>query len=115
MAEFMNAAEVIFLSVRPRFAEAILAHTKTAELRRTRPRVSRGTRVLIYSSSPVCAAMGVAVVRGLVEETPPKLWRSIAKKCGVRRSEFDAYFENADRAFAILLRSIQRLEAPISL
>ncbi len=111
----MTEPEVLFLSIRPPFATAILEKKKTAELRRTRPRVSVGTPVLLYSSSPTCAAVGVAIVAELVEGTRRTLWRSVAKQCGVRLQEFNTYFEDAHRCFAIRLTSVQRLEKPVPL
>ena len=51
-------SRVLMLSVRPRFARALLAGTKTAEIRRRFPDVPVGTTVVLYSSSPERALLG---------------------------------------------------------
>ena len=50
------------LSLKPRFAEAILAGTKTVELRRTTPKIEVPTRALLYTSTPVRALLGTCII-----------------------------------------------------
>jgi len=48
----------ILMSIRPRFADAILSGAKSHELRRRFVAGAVGTRVFVYASSPVCRMVG---------------------------------------------------------
>ncbi len=108
-------AQVLLLSVRPRFMDAILAGDKHVELRRRPPR-SLETRVaLLYASSPVCALVGVCLIDGLIEAAPTRLWREVGGVSGVSRVMFTEYFSELAVASALLLGHRWRFREPISL
>ncbi|MBK7397252.1 MAG: hypothetical protein IPJ34_13365 [Myxococcales bacterium] len=107
--------EALLLSIRPTFAERILAGTKTVELRRVKPSVRIGQPVLIYSSSPTMALLGTAAVERLDLEDPERLWPRVRGAAGVTRAEYDDYFDGAERAAAIWLRDVVRFEEPVGL
>ena len=48
---------MVVLSLKPRFAEAILAGVKTVDVRRTEPKIVVPTRALLYAASPVRALL----------------------------------------------------------
>ena len=50
------------MSLRPRFAYAILSGAKTVELRRMRVSATPGTTIIIYASSPVMSVVGLATL-----------------------------------------------------
>jgi predicted transcriptional regulator len=106
---------VLLLSVRPRFAEAIMAGTKTVELRRTRMHAPVGSRVVLYSSSPVRAVIGTAVLDRIESEHPAALWLGVGAGSAVTKSEFDAYFHGADSGHGLHLREVDALTTPVSL
>lgn len=54
----MSTDHALFVSVKPRFAEKILAGEKSVELRRVRPSVTPGTLVIFYASSPTREVVG---------------------------------------------------------
>ena len=58
----LDSDRMIVLSLKPRFAQAILAGVKTVELRRTVPKIVIPTRALLYASSPVRALLGTCVI-----------------------------------------------------
>ena len=51
----LDQERMIVLSLKPRFADVVLAGKKTVELRRAEPKIVVPTRALIYSTSPVRA------------------------------------------------------------
>jgi predicted transcriptional regulator len=53
-------ARTLLLSLRPRFADAILAGAKTVELRRRPINARPGTAILLYASRPMMAIVGTA-------------------------------------------------------
>jgi predicted transcriptional regulator len=103
------------LSIRPRFAEAILRGDKTVELRRTRIHAHAGTLVVLYSSSPTRSVLGTAVLDEIIEAQPTELWPRVKDDAGVTQIEFDQYYENAARGYGLRLRDAVPLATPTSL
>jgi predicted transcriptional regulator len=107
--------EWILLSIKPRFARAILSGEKTVELRRTMPRARVGTRVLVYSSTPEKALIGTAIVADVQKGTRSGIWRRFGRAAAVSRREFMTYFDGAGRAVAIVLAKPSPLPEPVPL
>jgi len=106
---------LLFLSVKPIYAEAILSGAKTIELRRSRPRITVPTEALIYASSPTMALVGECVVEDITEWQMANLWKSLGPQTGVDRFMFDTYFEGAEHAVALHLTKVRRLTNAVSL
>lgn len=100
------------LSLRPRFAEAILDGAKTVELRRTRLLAPPGTPLVLYASSPVRAVVGVATLAAVETAAPDLIWRRHRRRVGLDRAEYDTYFEGAGAATALSLEAPRRLDIP---
>ena len=112
----MHTEEIILLlSIKPRFAEAILDGTKTVELRRVQPSVRTGAMVLLYASSPQRELVGTFRVAGLEVGSSSAIWDRHGSECGVSQAEFIDYFAGANQAVAILVDSPVRLSQPQSL
>lgn len=106
----------IFLSVKPKYAKAILSGRKTVELRRTRPQELRqGSLIVLYASSPVKAVLGTAHVESIVATSPESLWSLVKNSAGVTREEFDLYFRGAAEAVGIFIESPATAPAPYEL
>src|ERR1700730_5378670 len=65
---------LMFLSIRPLFAELILQGVKRVELRRVRPATHPGTLVLLYASSPTMKLVGICEIESILESTPEDVW-----------------------------------------
>ena len=109
------ASEFLVLSVRPRFAEAIIDGRKTVEVRRQRPNVQPGTLGFVYSSSPIQAVVGTFTVEKIVSGTPDEIWLVAQDGVYISRREFDCYFAGAKVGHAIVVSYGHRLPKPISL
>lgn len=107
--------DALLLSIRPEYANKIFDGTKTVELRRTRPRLEAGGRVLVYVSTPVKALVGMFEVGRVMEAHPSLLWSHVREHAGITRWQFDHYFIGADRAYGIFLTSPRQLPMPIEL
>jgi len=105
----------LLISIRPRFVELILGGAKTVELRRTRPKVSPGDRVLLYASSPVRELIGSCAVEQVDAAPVERLWAMHGAQSGVSKSEFDEYFAGAANAVGIVLRDARRVRRPRTL
>jgi predicted transcriptional regulator len=106
---------VTLLSVRPRFAEALLDGTKTVELRRRRVRVADGSLCLLYASSPVRALVGAIRIGGTDTGTPEALWSRWGHEAALTRPEYDVYLAGSSHPCAIVVAAAMRLPDPIEL
>jgi predicted transcriptional regulator len=105
----------MLLSVRPRYAESILAGTKRAEIRRQRPGIRPGTPVIIYATKPLGAVIGTANIDQVREGTPAELWDQYQQEVAVSQEEFDQYLSGTSTAYLLLLSGASRLNTPLTL
>lgn len=111
-----SAGRDVVLSIRPQFAEKILAGTKTVELRRRfSEAVPPGAMACIYSTTPTRALTGMATISAVEKMSIPALWREYKAAAAIRRPEFDSYFQGVDLGYAILLTSPRAFQRPIPL
>ena len=110
-----TACEFLIISVRPKFADAIVDGRKTIEVRRKRPSVQPGTLGLVYSSSPVQAVVGSFRVDRILSGTPDELWQTARQGACISKQDFDSYFTGADFGHAIVVSCGKRLPTPIKL
>jgi predicted transcriptional regulator len=111
----LDPARTLVLSLKPRFAEAILTGTKTVEVRRVRPRMSVPTLALLYASGSARALVGTCVVRSVARYPAGELWQLHGAGTALSRTEFDAYLLGRDCGVALLLERPEPLAAPIPL
>ncbi len=107
--------DTLLLSIKPAHAERIFNGAKTVELRRLRPHIGEGDRVVVYVTSPVQAVVGWFVVESLMVQSPPALWSEVRGRCGLSRREYRSYFCGASYGVGIFLRSPAMREVPVSL
>ena len=88
----------VLLSIKPKFADAILKGTKIFELRRAIFRNQNVRRIVIYASHPVCRVVGRCAIEAVLALEPQKLWSLTAGGAGVDREFFDDYFRGRSKA-----------------
>ncbi len=106
---------MLFLSIHPRFVEAILDGRKTVELRKRVPRAEVGTHLVIYASMPRCAVVASAVIDRIDAIEPEQMWPKVCKIAAVTRQEYDDYFRNHALAVGIHFSQVNVFEKPITL
>ena len=111
----MTNYPAILLSLRPRFAQAILSGAKTVELRRRPVNARPDTPIILYASSPTMAIVGTARLRDVQVLTPDAAWQAHHRSLGLTRSEFDAYLDGTSRAHLLLLHRVCTLNEPLPL
>lgn len=82
------------------YAERLLSGTKRFEYRR-RPISRELTHIIVYASSPLKRIVGVLEVSEVHTYSPRQAWARTKRDSGISKHEFDAYFAEADTAFAI--------------
>lgn len=101
----MAAERLVLLSVRPRFADALLDGTKTVEVRRRPVQLHAGTLCLLYASSPTRALTGALILAGVDHGSPDELWRRHGPRTGLTRVEYDDYLDGRSTACALVVAS----------
>lgn len=101
----LPGGRAVLLSIKPKYADLILAGTKKVELRRSWPSNDIGVMVL-YSSSPVQRLVGIAYVDKVNEADVAGLWQlAYDNGGGVTNDELIEYFSGKKTAFGIMIKS----------
>lgn len=103
-----QGSRAIVLSIKPQYAELILAGSKTVEFRRVWAAESVDT-IAIYASAPIQRLVGIAKVADVVRAKPATLWGYCSKRGGgLSKAELSDYLDGKDTGFAILLMDAKR-------
>lgn len=115
MAHGSDRSLALLLSIKPRFARAIMSGDKRVEFRRG-PYRGDVKVVLVYATSPVQKLIGYFEVAFVEESSPTVLWRKYRRVGGIEYGEYKRYYTGAQRAVAIGVGKVHRLdvERPLS-
>ena len=112
------AAEAIrriaLLSIRPMFAEKIMAGGKRVEFRKTRFREDV-SHAVVYATSPVQRVLGYFNVQGIIAASPSEVWARFRAVGGIDQRQFDAYYADSETAVAIVIGDVVALPEPAPL
>ena len=103
----------VLLSIKPRFAEAIIDGRKRYEFRKNKFAENDINCVYIYSTSPVRKIVGIFKINNIIEDSPNALWDRLKDQAGISESEFFAYFRNKKLGFALEIKDVERFENPL--
>ena len=103
----------ILLSIKPRYADKILAGSKKYEFRKVIFRHPDVHEIVIYSSSPVKKIVGTFTIQSVVEHHPLALWEHCKESAGIGEEDFFSYFEGRKRGYAIEIGKTDPLETPV--
>jgi predicted transcriptional regulator len=111
----LDTQRQLLLSIKPRYAQAILCGEKTVELRRVRPRLTVPTEALLYASTPVRAIVGTCHVIDVVEHTPGEMWSKVGQRTGITKQEFRVYFDGCKTAYGLIIANPTSIDRPVEL
>lgn len=105
----------VLLSIKPEFAQKILALDKQYEFRKTAFRDSNLVeKIYMYASSPVKKIVGHFSIDGVIEQHPEQLWTQFGQESGVEnRDAFLDYFEGKEMGYALEIDTVQEFADPI--
>lgn len=101
---------VVLLSIKPRFAEAIMRGEKRVEFRR-RPWKSDVGTVVVYSTSPARKIVGYFTVTFVQLASPDRLWREHGGVGAIARHEYRDYYAGAAVGVAVGVGAVHRLRS----
>ncbi|MBE6323707.1 MAG: hypothetical protein E7074_01885 [Bacteroidales bacterium] len=93
------------LSIKPIYANQILAGTKKVEFRKRKFKEDV-RRVYIYASVPVKQIVGYFTFSTIDEDTPINLWQKYKDVGGIARETFFEYYANNDAGCALVIKSV---------
>jgi len=103
--------ETILLSIKPEYAERILAGTKQFEYRK-RLAARPVEKIIIYETVPTMQVVGEVSVIETISEPPDDLWEKTKNQAGISSSKFRDYFRGCDTAYAYRLGQVLRYDYP---
>ncbi|WP_109211328.1 MULTISPECIES: ASCH domain-containing protein [Microbacterium] len=105
----------VLLSVRPRYAHAILAGTKTAEVRRRFPRQPPGTTLYLYSSTPDRAVLGTAQLEAIDRPSADRVWNLYRDQIEIEKAALGDYLSDLEAAAILRINNVRRWMHPVPL
>lgn len=103
------------MSIKPKFAYAILEGSKGFEFRRKLFKVQTVERVILYASSPIQRIVGEFQLSAIHSLPLTALWRRTCDLAGIERPDFDRYFENCEIGHALEVGRCEWYDAPLCL
>lgn len=107
--------KVLFLSVKPRFARALLEGRKTVEVRRKFPEVPAGTVVVLYSTSPERAVLGTVRLKQTTRVDPSEVWGMYADEIDLEQGALTEYLEGALESTLLEVEDPETWTSPVTL
>lgn len=105
----------LLISMKPRYAERILAGSKLVEIRKKFSEKWIGCKAILYSSSPQRALVGEATVRSVTSGRPAEIWARFGTSIGCSPKDFKVYVGATEKVSAIELDEIFPYQQPVSL
>lgn len=111
----MKTIQPILLSLKPCYADLVFMKLKTAELRRRIALHIQNREVFVYVSSPTMALRGGFRVGNFWTGTPDEIWGMVEELAGVKKPDFDTYFEGQSVAYAFEIQKVWEVKELIPL
>lgn len=103
----------VLLSIKPRFADLIVAGTKKVEFRRVWAQ-EPVPWIAVYSSTPSQQIVGIVEVESVALASTSKLWAMNGSRGGgLTRTELHSYFSGKPKGYAVMLGRVLRPQTPI--
>ncbi len=104
----------VLLSIRPKYAEAIIKGRKSFEFRKSIFKYHPVEMVYLYATKPVSKVVGSFRVGNIICREPKVLWEELGRFSGVSSAEFFGYFKDNDIGFAIEIKDLEVFRRPVN-
>lgn len=105
----------VLLSIKPEYAEKILAGEKHYEFRRTVFKNPAIKKVVIYASNPVKKIVGEFDIECVIFLELEDLWKETSKYSGIDKDFYDQYFDGKTFGYAIKVKKAKRYKNQLDL
>ncbi len=103
----------VLLSIKPRYAELIMAGRKKYEFRKYKFNDKHICWVYLYATSPVKKIVGAFKIGDIIRDHPRNLWDQLNEHSGVDEVDFFNYFKNSKVGYAIEIKYVETFGDPI--
>ncbi|MBT3177216.1 MAG: ASCH domain-containing protein [Desulfobacula sp.] len=109
-----KTSDVIALSIKPVYADAILSGDKTVEFRKNGiPEDIKS--IVLYATQPVQQIVGYFDVKSCEVDDPSKLWENYGGCGHITFDDFNSYYKGKKIGKCFLIENAYRFEKPIPL
>lgn len=98
----------VLLSIKLKYAEAILSGAKKYEFRKTEFKRRDIGRVYLYANGSTSKIVGSFEIEKTLRGTPRTIWQRCNEHAGIAKEDFFRYFEGSKQAFAYKIRNPRR-------
>lgn len=105
----------VLLSIKPEYAEKILAGEKQFEFRKQVPKAGTVKTIVIYATKPVGKVVGEFDVAEVLAHSPSDLWGLTSEFAGISRKFFNEYFRGRATGYAFKVHRARRYKRPKNL
>jgi predicted transcriptional regulator len=113
MAKATNS-NIILISIHPEYATAIFSEEKKIEFRKLNiPK--RITHVVLYATAPIQKIVGYFSIKGIIQDTPSKLWDKFEQVSGTTIEFFNKYYSEQEIGLGLLVNEVSILKTPLTL
>ncbi|MEG2102017.1 MAG: ASCH domain-containing protein [Flavobacterium sp.] len=107
-----NTLTNVILSIKPIYAEAIMAGTKKVEFRKKIFK-REVEKIFIYSSMPKKMIIGYFTILEVIEDTPSNIWKEFKEVGGISEKDFFEYYKNTEKGFSIKIDKVVKFKEEI--
>lgn len=107
--------KIILVSIKPEFANKIFEGSKRIELRKVSPKVESGDLMVVYSTSPEMAVVGICKIEKVIKTSPEEIWKNHSEILGIDKDRFNEYYSHSSNAVGIVIENAKRLKTKIPL
>lgn len=107
-----NTLTSVILSIKPIYAQAIIAGTKKVEFRKKIFK-REVEKIFIYSSMPKKMIIGYFTILEIIEDTPTNLWKEFNQVGGISEKDFFEYYKNVEKGFSIKIDKVMKFDEEI--
>ncbi|MGU1385696.1 ASCH domain-containing protein [Pseudomonas aeruginosa] len=105
----------VLLSIKPEYANKILAGEKKFEFRKVNFTNTAVNTVVIYATKPIGKVVGEFKVLDIYSDSPSKIWERTKRFAGIEKKFFDEYYHGRNMAVAIAVGEVCEYERPMEL
>ena len=111
----MDTNKVVLVSIKPEFADKIFDGSKSIELRKVSPNANPGDLMVVYSTSPEMAVVGICKIQKVIKSSPKEIWEMHSEVLGIDEIRFNDYYSESTIAVGIVIENAKRLKTKIPL
>ncbi len=103
----------LLMSIKPRFAEAIMSGQKKVEVRRRFSEKWEGATVGVYSTRPQASLLGRVLISKVIRSNPSFIWKEYGAAMGCSHEEYLGYVGESKEAVAIVIDEPRPFLSPV--